>query len=188
MNNSESIAKALRLLESAQASINSAYEILGSLDPNAVRAAAPRKLNNSASTAYENGDQQIVEGVFDGQKMLGPDDKTFPVPANYASKSKLLQGDRLKLTILPNGSFLYKQISPIERKHVKGTLVKEDGQFRVDVDGKLYKVLLASVTYFKGEAGDEVTLIVANDDSGDWGAIEAIIPQMSSDMDHSNSF
>ena len=43
--------------------------------------------------------------------MIGPKDKIFPVPANYASKSKLVEGDRLKLTILPNGSFVYKQIS-----------------------------------------------------------------------------
>jgi len=30
---------------------------------------------------------KIVEGVFDGQNMLGSDGKNYPVPANYASKS-----------------------------------------------------------------------------------------------------
>ena len=33
---------------------------------------------------------KIIEGVFDGQNMVGSDGKTYPVPANYASKSKLV--------------------------------------------------------------------------------------------------
>ena len=38
---------------------------------------------------------KVIEGVFDGQNMVGSDAKTYPVPANYASKSKLVQGDIL---------------------------------------------------------------------------------------------
>ena len=53
---------------------------------------------------------KVIEGVFDGQTMVGSDGKTYPVPANYASKSKLVQGDILKLTIADDGAFLYKQI------------------------------------------------------------------------------
>ena len=58
---------------------------------------------------------KVIEGVFDGQNMVGSDGKTYPVPANYASKSKLVQGDILKLTIAEDGAFLYKQIGPIPR-------------------------------------------------------------------------
>src|SRR5690606_2361075 len=46
---------------------------------------------------------KVIEGVFDGQTMIGPDGKTYPVPANYASKSKLVEGDILKLTIADDG-------------------------------------------------------------------------------------
>ncbi|HET7630020.1 MAG TPA: hypothetical protein VFK03_01460, partial [Candidatus Saccharimonadales bacterium] len=56
---------------------------------------------------------KVIEGVFDGQNMVGSDGKTYPVPANYASKSKLVQGDILKLTIADDGTFLYKQIGPV---------------------------------------------------------------------------
>jgi hypothetical protein len=28
---------------------------------------------------------KVIEGVFDGQNMVGSDGKTYPVPANYAS-------------------------------------------------------------------------------------------------------
>ena len=27
---------------------------------------------------------KVIEGVFDGQAMIGPDGKSYPVPANYA--------------------------------------------------------------------------------------------------------
>jgi hypothetical protein len=62
------------------------------------------------ATARENVSGKVLEGVFDGQNMVGSDGKTYPVPANYASKSKLVQGDILKLTIGDDGAFLYKQI------------------------------------------------------------------------------
>src|SRR5579862_7026196 len=108
------------------------------------------------SSAKEEALGKIIEGVFDGQNMVGSDGKTYPVPANYASKSKLVQGDILKLTIAEDGAFLYKQIGPVPRKQVVGTLVLEGGHYYVDVGGKKYRVLLASVTYFKAKPGDQV--------------------------------
>src|SRR6201989_2177646 len=83
--------------------------------------------------AKEDVAGKVVEGVFDGQNMVGSDGKTYPVPANYASKSKLVQGDILKLTIADDGAFLYKQIGPIARKQVVGTLKLENGHYYVTV-------------------------------------------------------
>lgn len=119
---------------------------------------------------------KIIEGVFDGQNMVGSDGKTYPVPANYASKSKLVQGDILKLTIADDGAFMYKQIGPIPRKQVVGTLIQENGHYFVDVGGKQYRVLLASVTYFKAKPGDQVSVNVPEDDSNaEWAALEAAL-------------
>jgi hypothetical protein len=119
---------------------------------------------------------KIIEGVFDGQNMVGSDGKTYPVPANYASKSKLVQGDILKLTIAEDGAFLYKQIGPIPRKQVVGTLILENGHYFVDVNGRKLRVLLASVTYFKAKPGDQVSVNVPEDDStAEWAALEAAL-------------
>ena len=119
---------------------------------------------------------KVIEGIFDGQNMIGPDKKQYPVPANYASKSKLVEGDALKLTISDDGSFIYKQISPVERKKMLGMLlVDEKGDFKVLAEGKPYKVLLASLTYFKAEAGDEVTIVVPQAGTTDWAAVENVI-------------
>jgi hypothetical protein len=119
---------------------------------------------------------KVIEGVFDGQTMVGPDGKTYPVPANYASKSKLIEGDILKLTIADDGSFIYKQIGPVARRQIIGTLVQHDGTFFVEAGGKEYRVLLASVTYFKCKIGDQVSIIVPEDNrDAEWAAVEAAL-------------
>lgn len=119
---------------------------------------------------------KVVEGVFDGQNMVGSDGKTYPVPANYASKSKLVQGDILKLTISDDGAFMYKQIGPIPRKQLVGVLTQENGHYFVEVGEKRYRVLLASVTYFKAKPGDQVSVNVPEDDShAEWAALEAAL-------------
>jgi len=71
---------------------------------------------------------------------------------------------------------LYKQIGPIPRKQVVGTLRLENGHYFVDVAGKEYRVLLASVTYFKAKPGDQVSVNLPEDDSSaDWAALEAAL-------------
>ncbi|MCX6812837.1 MAG: hypothetical protein NTW79_04470 [Candidatus Berkelbacteria bacterium] len=117
----------------------------------------------------------IIEGVFDGESFIAPEGKKYLVPANYASKSKLVCGDILKLTILPDGSFIYKQIAPVERKKVTGILEESSGDFRIDVDGQLYNVLSASVTYFKAKVGDKIVGLIPETGKSDWAAVENVI-------------
>lgn len=118
---------------------------------------------------------KVIEGVFDGQNMVGSDGKNYPVPANYASKSKLVQGDILKLTIADDGAFLYKQIGPIPRKQLVGVLEQKDGHYFVKVGEHEYRVLLASVTYFKAKPGDQVSVNVPEEDGAEWAALEAAL-------------
>ena len=126
---------------------------------------------------FDSDEGLIVEGVFNGQVMIGPDGKRYSVPANYASKSKLVEGDILKLTITDDGSFIFKQISPVERARLVGHLIKDKdtNTFVVLAGDKIYRVLMPSVTYFKGEEGDEVVILVPKDNDSAWAAIENII-------------
>lgn len=118
----------------------------------------------------------VIEGTFDGQIMLGTDGKQYPVPANYASKSKLVEGDMLKLTITPDGSFIYKQIGPIDRRHALGIVSQdENGNYHIIVEGEPFRVLLASITYFRAEPGDEVAVTMPRDLTSSWVAIENIL-------------
>lgn len=118
----------------------------------------------------------IIEGVFDGEKMVGPDGKTYAVPVNYASKSRLVEGDTLKLIITDTGTFIYKQISPVERRRLVGTLDEGDnGEYYVIADDRRWRVLSASITYYKGETGDEVVILVPKAGLSRWGAVENVV-------------
>lgn len=124
----------------------------------------------------ETTEGRIIEGVFDGENMIGPDGKQYSVPANYASKSKLVEGDILKLTITAKGTFVYKQIGPIERSRVVGKLEKNsDGNFIAAADNKKWRILTASVTYFKGESGDEIVILIPKTGESKWAAVENIV-------------
>ena len=155
------------LIQEAETSLAAAKELLVSL---------VGEDSTAAAAILDDPSGKIIEGVFDGQTMVGSDGKSYPVPANYASKSKLVQGDILKLTIADDGAFMYKQIGPIPRKQVVGVLVQENGHYYVDVNGRKLRVLLASVTYFKAKPGDQVSINIPEDDShAEWAALEAAL-------------
>jgi len=131
------------------------------------------KKNSQDISLSDSG--KIIEGNFDGENMVSDTGKIYPIPANYASKSKLVEGDQLKLTISSDGSFIFKQIGPVERKKLVGTLKKEKDQYVVEAEKSKFKVLTASVTYFKGKDGDEITIVVPEGKKASWAAVEAII-------------
>lgn len=155
------------LIQEAETSLAAAKELLVSLvgeDEDVVNKAAEEQIG------------KVIEGVFDGQSMVGSDGKNYPVPANYASKSKLVQGDILKLTIADDGTFLYKQIGPVARIQKVGVLKMEEGHYFVEIDDHKYRVLLASVTYFKAKPGDQVSVNLPEDDQNvEWAALEAAL-------------
>ncbi|MGD8373986.1 MAG: hypothetical protein PVI21_03965 [Candidatus Woesebacteria bacterium] len=154
------------LIQEAETNLAAAKELLISLVGD----------EDAPVTAGDEVAGKVIEGVFDGQIMIGPDGKSYPVPANYASKSKLVEGDILKLTIADDGAFLYKQIGPVARKQIIGTLVQHDGAYYVETNGREYRVLLASVTYFKAKMGDQISIIVPEDNrEAEWAAIEAAL-------------
>ncbi|MFC1600298.1 hypothetical protein ACFL3T_04690 [Patescibacteria group bacterium] len=183
MAKASKLALLQEMLENAESSIRSAKQVL--LDLGGKKSDLSEKYEESAKdlSTSDSPEGKIIEGVFNGQDMIGPSKKNYPVPANYASKSKLIPGDVLKLTILDDGSFIYKQIGPAERKTAVGILTQEDGQFKVMAEAKAYKVLLASVTYFRAEVGDKVTLIVPANEESDWGAIENVLPRTDDEDD-----
>jgi hypothetical protein len=166
----EKQVKRLRsLIQEAETNLAAAKELLISIIGDDDQIVTPRSSQDDVSG-------KVIEGVFDGQIMIGPDGKSYPVPANYASKSKLVEGDILKLTIADDGGFIYKQIGPIERRQIIGTLVQHDGAYYVEANGREYRILLASVTYFRISIGDQVTIVIPEDNpDATWAAVEAAL-------------
>lgn len=164
---SHKIQSLREMINNAEKTIQSAKAMLLSIEG---------KKKTGRKRKVEEEDGTIIEGTFDGQIMVGTDGKQYPVPANYASKSKLVEGDMLKLTITLDGSFIYKQIGPAARKQALGIVNQDESEnYNVMVEGKPYKVLLASITYFKAEPGDEVAVVMPRDIESSWIAIENVL-------------
>lgn len=168
-------------LDNAATQLHYAQQIMQSLGTDNISAATAVSATGvplvvSAAPTFQ-GNQQIVEGVFNGQNMVGADGKIYTIPANYASKSKLVEGDILKLSIRPDGSFIYKQIGPVERKRSVGTLVCDShtGEYSALVGNRSYKLILAAVTYYKGQPGDEVIVLTPEDGESVYAAVENLI-------------
>jgi len=123
----------------------------------------------------EGDDAKVIEGVFDGEMMVASGGKRYPVPPNYASKSKLVPGDILKLTVGSDGTFIFKQIGPVDRKKLIGKLEESGGRYEVVASGKRYSVLLASITYFRARPGDELTIVVPRNEESNFAAVENVV-------------
>ncbi|MFA5993994.1 MAG: hypothetical protein WC823_03475 [Parcubacteria group bacterium] len=178
-NTSDKIQALREMIYSSEKSLQSAKAMLLQLEG--------KKKVGRRKKVEDESDGRIIEGTFDGQIMFGSDGKQYPIPANYASKSKLVEGDMLKLTITSEGSFVYKQIGPIERRRLIGIINQDaDGNYFITAEGKPFRVLLASITYFKVEPGDEVTLVTPRDIDSDWASIENVIQKSSAMNNFSN--
>ncbi len=176
MASSSKIVLIRQLVEAARNNLDTATQLLKDLGAPDLESKPTSKQTTGSVQRTEDG-AVIIEGVFDGQNMVGPDGKLYSVPANYASKSKLVEGDLLKLTISPDGSFIYKQIGPVERDRIVGVLARDEqtDEFRVLARGHFYRILLASVTYFKAGVGDEVVVLVPKGTPSSWAAVENVI-------------
>jgi len=162
-----------RLLDSIEQDVRTLRQLLGGAGG----------VNGSGSYFHPSqgtGDEQAVEGIFNGGQMVDAEGKTYQVSANYASKSKLVEGDPLKLYITPDGKFFYKQLGPIPRITTPGTLRAEGSHYVIDADdGKTYSVLTASVTYYMSlyglRAGDRVMILLPADRPAVWAVIDNVL-------------
>lgn len=118
--------------------------------------------------------EKELEGVFNGTSMVASTGKEYPIPPNYASKSKLVEGDIMKMTITENGTFRFKQIGPISRKYIRGQVFFDatKNEWTVLADGRIYRILTAAITFHKATAGSTVVIIVPEDGESAWAAIE----------------
>ena len=174
----------IRTIEVELKRVKLTLDQLTSLDPNnpnslsayfeEVKSLTPENLEHSNEDGVET-----IEGIFDGMYMIGADQKKYPVPLNYSSKTKLVPGDILKLKIMTDGKFIYKLIKPVERKHVRAILSKTDeNKFTANTDdGKIYFLNQAAVSFYLGKPGDELYILINENGEGSFAAIEAIIKQ-----------
>ncbi len=135
-------------------------------------------MDTNGLTSYSSWDTKIIEGVFTGESMLWSDGNIYPIPQNYASKSHLIQGSKLKATIDRNGKILYKIIEEMEYESHVGVLTKNQEKYQVITDTKSYHILLAAITFHKCEIWDTVSIRIPKWKDATYAAIEAKIPKL----------
>lgn len=131
---------------------------------------------NIENTLEKTTGARVLDGVFDGSCMISSDGERHIVPENYASKSRLVEGDVLKLTIRSDGKFIFKQICPVDRKRLVGKLSRDiqTNEHVVVCGNDCYKVLGVSISYFKGMEGDDVVVVVPVNKKSVWAAVERL--------------
>lgn len=140
------------------------------------RPSTPPPVSSAWSMTQSASASRIVEGTFNGQQMLGADGTLYEVPPNYASKSKMVEGDVLKLTITSEGKHYYKQIAPRERKRLVGELAQDpQGNWVVIAQRTPYRILTASVTFHRARQGDQVVILVPEGLNASWGAVDMFL-------------
>lgn len=178
MENKKTIHAIVDFIVSAEKSIKNAKKLLKDvMEENNLSLDSTIDLNAKWLTSYTSEDSKIIEWVFTWNDMLWADGNKYPVPVNYSSKSKLVQGDKMKLTIEANGKMLYKQILPIEREIKTWLVVREKEKYQVISEGQTYDLLTAAVTHFKVNIWDRISILVPAWKQATFAAIEAIIPK-----------
>lgn len=102
---------------------------------------ASKMLLSSLEKELEPNYEEIpgIEGVFDGAHMVTAEGEKFEVPANYAAKSKLLFGTKLKM-ITEEDKTIFKQVDKPEAKEIEGILSKKEGKWHILADSGSYRV------------------------------------------------
>ncbi len=167
--------KALRdLIHSAQNSIQSAKKILNSLLGEEEENEIP---DMAGLSSYISWTDKVVEGVFTGESMLWSDGNMYPIPQNYASKSLLVQGSKIKAMMNPSGKILYKIIWEIPYETKVWLITKNGEKYQITTDTKTYNVLLAAITFHHCNVWDSVTIRVPEWKDATYAVIEAVIPK-----------
>ncbi|MEM1312623.1 MAG: hypothetical protein AAGF07_04125 [Patescibacteria group bacterium] len=184
------IESALNLIEIAENNLKTAKTLLLQLSGDrAVRApsADTQRMYPGTRSSEESTALEVVEGYFEGESMIGDNGKTYLVPQNYASKTQLVVGDRMKWILTPERE-VFKLIQPVNRERVTGTFAIEGDNFVVLVDkfSNPIKILKASATYaikqLSLKPGDEVAVYIPKDtENPSWGAFINIVKASSNE-------
>ncbi len=98
-------------------------------------------------------------GQFDGLHMVAQDGQKYEVPANYAAKSRLVFGDKLKM-IQENGANVFKLIDKVPREKIDGIVTRKDGKWYVLSPAGSYKISDTAAEFNKLNVNDEIQALL----------------------------
>jgi hypothetical protein len=186
----ETILNLLEICETNIRNIKTMLNSTSSLDFSSAKVSDSQSVNHSSTGKFSlDMGEDFQEGYFDGENMIGDNGQIYPVPQNYASKSQLVVGDRLKWVLTrDNGGEpkeVYKLTLPVLRERVIGRFIIDDNNYAVTVNAypAPVKILKASATYAMKnldlKIGDEVAIYIPKSGTPTWGAFINVISSSS---------
>ncbi len=116
-----------------------------------------------------------IEGTYDGAFMIADDGKKYEVPANYAAKSRLVFGDRLKM-VEEVGKTLFKQLDKVARKDVEGVLSKKEGKWYILTDAGTFKISDVAAEFNNAQLNEKAIVIIPDGNTpATFAALDKII-------------
>lgn len=100
-----------------------------------------------------------IEGKFDGKYLVTSEGERIEVPANYASKSRIVYGDTLKM-YEENGRKMFKQLIKLPRRKVLAVLSKKEGKFYALSEFGDHEISSTSVEHNNLSVGDQIQIIL----------------------------
>ncbi len=129
----------------------------------------------SESGSISSNLQPGTFGKYVGDGMVTDDGQRYEVPENYASKSVLVYGDKLKMYD-EAGVHKFKQVERVKRFRTEGVLAKKEGKWHVVTSDGSYRVLDSAVSHFGGVEGDQcVVLLPLEDKYVPFAAMESVL-------------
>jgi hypothetical protein len=195
MSTNKKIETILSLLEICESNLKNAKTLLAQCQSGDIVYRSPTNVtsyinpnNSNFQISQGNEDFEFVEGYFDGENMIGDNGKIYTVPQNYASKSQLVVGDKMKWSLVKDSFDGYKEVfkltQPVLREKVIGKFVIEGNNYGAMVDGypQLIKILKASATFAMKNLGlaigGKVAIYVPKSGSSsnaNWGAFINVV-------------
>lgn len=180
----------LSLLEICETNLKNAKMMLLHLSPGSPAPKLSTNADFSIKSQEETNAAEVVEGYFDGESMIGDNGQVYPVPQNYASKSQLVVGDRMKW-ILTKNAFgevheVYKLTQPVPRDRAVGKFLVDGNNYCVMLPAfpVPVKILKASATYamknLNLKIGDDVAIYIPKNGTPTWGAFISVANNSSS--------
>jgi hypothetical protein len=103
-----------------------------------------------------------IEGEFDGVYMVTKGGEKYEVPSNYAAKSRILFGDKLKMVEV-DGKNRFKQVEKSKKKKIEGIISKKEGKWYILSDSGSYRLSDAAAEFQGVEINDEAIAVIPAD-------------------------
>jgi len=122
-----------------------------------------KQLVNEIERSGGSFERPGLVGKYNGMFMVTEAGKKYPVPDNYAAKTKLVYGDKLKMVEGPEGR-RFKHISKVPRTEEEAVLTMKDGRLVAVASEGSYRLLQTAVRHHNGKEGDKVKILLPRDD------------------------